>query len=87
MTYTFVRTSELIEAEWTELQLDNARWDIPAWRMKMDSPHIVPLSMQSVDVLRALKLLTVKRIRDGIIAFWCSSTKPSASRRECRRFD
>ena len=58
MAYTFVRTSELIEAEWTELQLDNARWDIPAERMKMDSPHIVPLSMQSVDVLRALHLLT-----------------------------
>jgi hypothetical protein len=47
MAYTFVRTSELIEAEWAEVDLDNARWDIPAERMKMDTPHIAfygPLS-------------------------------------------
>lgn len=60
MAYTFVRTSELIEAEWPEFDLDNARWDVPADRMKMDTPHIVPLSRQSVEVLRALKLLTGK---------------------------
>jgi integrase len=30
MAYTFVRTSELIESEWPEFDLDNARWDIPA---------------------------------------------------------
>ncbi len=58
MAYTFVRTSELIEAPWTEFDLDNARWIIPPERMKMDTPHIVPLSRQSVEVLRALKLLT-----------------------------
>ena len=58
MAYTFVRTSELIEAPWTEFDLDDARWTIPPERMKMDSPHIVPLSRQSVEVLRALKLLT-----------------------------
>ena len=59
LAYTFVRTSELIEAEWQEFNLENARWDIPAERMKMDTPHIVPLSRQAVEVLRALKLLTV----------------------------
>jgi integrase len=58
MAYTFVRTSEEIEAPWTEFDLDNARWTIPPERMKMDTPHIVPLSRQSVEVLRALKLLT-----------------------------
>jgi integrase len=58
MAYTFVRTSELIESEWPEFDLDNARWDIPAERMKMDTPHIVPLSRQAVEVLRALRLLT-----------------------------
>jgi len=58
MAYTFVRTSELIEAPWTEFNLDDARWIIPAERMKMDTPHIVPLSRQSLEVLRALKLLT-----------------------------
>jgi integrase len=58
MAYTFVRTSELIEAEWREFDLEKARWDIPAERMKMETPHIVPLSRQSVNVLRALQLLT-----------------------------
>ena len=58
MAYTFVRTSELIEAEWTEFDLDNTRWDIPAERMKMKTPHIVPLPRQAVEVLRALRLLT-----------------------------
>jgi integrase len=58
MAHTFVRTSELIESEWQEFDLDKARWDIPAERMKMETPHIVPLSRQSVSVLRALQLLT-----------------------------
>lgn len=58
LAYTFVRTSELIESEWLEFDLDHARWDIPAERMKMGSPHTVPLSWQAVEVLRALKLLT-----------------------------
>jgi integrase len=60
MAYTFVRTSELIESQWPEFDLGNARWDIPAERMKMDTPHIVPLSRQAVGVLRALMLLTGK---------------------------
>src|ERR1019366_10033577 len=55
-----VRTSELIESQWSEFDLDNARWDIPGERMKMDTPHIGPLSRQSLEVLRALKLLTGK---------------------------
>jgi integrase len=58
MAYTFVRTSEEIEAPWTEFDLDEARWIIPAERMKMNTPHIVPLSRQALEVLRALKLLT-----------------------------
>jgi integrase len=58
MAYTFVRTSEEIEAPWTEFDLDEARWTIPPARMKMKTPHIVPLSRQAVEVLRALRLLT-----------------------------
>jgi integrase len=62
MTLTFVRTGELIGARWSEFTLDGAepRWDIPADRMKMDSPHIVPLSRQAVDVLRQIKEMTGK---------------------------
>ena len=58
MAYTFVRTSEEIEAPWPEFDLDEARWTIPAERMKMKTPHIVPPSCQAVEVLRALKQIT-----------------------------
>lgn len=58
LAYTFVRTSELIEAPWSEVDLDNARWEIPAERMKMNKPHIVPLSRQAVELFRALHQLT-----------------------------
>lgn len=58
MTLTFVRTSELIEAPWNEIDLDNARWDIPAVRVKlvkrMPTPHIVPLARQTIEALRTL---------------------------------
>lgn len=54
MALTFVRTGELIGARWEEFDLDGAEWRIPAGRMKMKSPHIVPLSRQAVDVLRCL---------------------------------
>jgi integrase len=55
---TFVRTSELRCAEWKEIDLDKAEWRIPAERMKMRDPHIVPLSRQAVEVLRELQKLT-----------------------------
>ena len=52
---TFVRTSELIEAKWHEVNFDDAVWQIPAERMKMRRPHIVPLSRQALEILHALK--------------------------------
>ena len=52
---TFVRTSELIEAVWSEFDLDVAEWRIPEGRMKMRTPHVVPLSTQAVDALRCLE--------------------------------
>ena len=55
---TFVRTGELRAAVWTEINLDKAEWRIPAERMKMRDPHIVPLSRQAVEVLKELQPLT-----------------------------
>lgn len=52
---TFVRTTELRAALWTEIDWDKAEWRIPAERMKMKELHIVPLSKQAVDVLRELE--------------------------------
>jgi integrase len=61
MALTFVRTGELIGARWEEFDLDAAEWRIPAARMKMKTPHIVPLSNQAVDVLRCLHELKGRR--------------------------
>lgn len=54
---TFVRTAELRGALWSEIDLDKAEWRIPAERMKMRRPHVVPLSKQAVLILKELKLM------------------------------
>ena len=55
---TFVRPGELRHAEWSEIDLDQAEWNIPAGKMKMKSAHLVPLSRQAVEILREIKPLT-----------------------------
>lgn len=54
----FVRPGELRKAEWGEFDLEAGDWRIPASRMKMNAPHIVPLATQAVHILRDLKPLT-----------------------------
>ncbi|MHB1117768.1 tyrosine-type recombinase/integrase [Sideroxydans sp.] len=54
----FVRPGELRKAEWAEIDLDRAEWNIPAARMKMREPHLVPLSTQAVAALKDLQALT-----------------------------
>jgi integrase len=55
LAHTFVRTNELIGAEWVEFDLNHALWIIPASRMKMRAEHVVPLSRQSLVMLAELK--------------------------------
>lgn len=54
----FVRPGELRQAEWSEIDLDNATWEIPAAKMKMKKPHVVPLSVQAVNILQSIYPLT-----------------------------
>lgn len=55
---TFVRTSELIQAKWPEIDFENKEWRIPAHRMKIkNSDHIVPLSRQCIAILKELQEL------------------------------
>jgi len=56
----FVRPGELRNAEWSEFDLDNALWSIPAGRMKMRQPHLVPLSKQAVRILQQIHAVTEK---------------------------
>ncbi len=63
MAYTFVRTSELIEARWDEFDLKGSLWEVPAERMKKvkgrpSAPHMVALSKQSKAILKELHKLT-----------------------------
>jgi len=55
---TFVRTSELIGARWSEIDFEQAEWKIPAERMKMKRLHVVPLAPQAIQVLRTLQLVS-----------------------------
>ncbi len=63
----FVRPGELRAAEWTEIDLEAAEWNIPIERMKLPlktkqqrkgQSHLVPLSQQAIAILRALHPLT-----------------------------
>lgn len=61
LALTVVRPGEVRAARWTEFEgLDGAEpvWRIPAERMKMKRDFVVPLSVQAVDVLAALRPLT-----------------------------
>jgi integrase len=62
MALTFVRTGELIAARWDEFDLVAAEWRIPASRMKMKTPHIVPLASQAVELLQALHTISGDRV-------------------------
>ena len=55
---TGVRTIELRAVLWSEFDLDNAIWEIPAERMKMRRSPLVPLSTQALDLLHELKVMT-----------------------------
>jgi integrase len=60
---TFVRTSELILAQWQEFDLEAAEWTIPPERTGRKGtagkrrPHIVPLCCQALEVLGTLKAI------------------------------
>lgn len=54
---TAARAGEVRGATWSEIDLDKRLWSIPAERMKMRSPHTVPLSTQAIAILNRLKIL------------------------------
>lgn len=52
MPYVFVRSGELRGARWDEIDFEKEQWTIPAERMKMKRPHIVPLAPQTLALFR-----------------------------------
>ena len=55
---TFVRSGEIRAAKWDEIDWEKKQWRIPAERMKMKTPHIVPLAEQSIMILKQVKQIT-----------------------------
>jgi integrase len=55
---TLVRKSELLNARWEHVHLDEGFWEIPAENSKTGKPHLVFLSRQSVEVFRELQFLS-----------------------------
>ena len=61
MWLTLCRPSEAAEAQWSEFNLDEAVWRIPAARMKKRVAHVIPLPTQAVELLRGLHGVTGTR--------------------------
>jgi len=61
---TAARSGEVRGATWDEINLDAELWKIPAERMKMASPHTIPLSKQAIAILERIGKLYG---RDGLI--------------------
>jgi integrase len=74
------RTAEVLGAPWSEFDLDNATWTVPAERMKAGKEHRVPLAPRAVEILTALP-------RDGAGPFRLSDTALRQLLRRMRRTD
>lgn len=58
MSYTLLRTGELITLQWTDVDMDTATITIPGERMKGGLDHVVPLSTQALHTLQLLKQIS-----------------------------
>lgn len=66
---TATRTTEMLAAEWSEIDVEKKEWVIPAARMKAGVEHHIPLPDRAVSMLRALR-----RVRDGKFIFPSAKT-------------
>ena len=51
---TGARIGSVVGAQWSEIDLERAVWNIPAGNMKMARPHSVPLAPAAVELLASL---------------------------------
>ncbi|MED0057752.1 integrase domain-containing protein [Escherichia marmotae] len=58
---TLVRPAEASNAKWIEIDFEAKLWIIPANRMKAKREHIVPLSLQTLDILEIMKPISSHR--------------------------
>ena len=63
---TAARSGEAMNAQWSELDLEQKVWTIPALRMKAGREHRVPLSPRAVEILQSLALLRDEKNGDWV---------------------
>jgi len=71
----FVRPGELQKMEWSQIDFETSTWSIPAEKLKMKQPHIVPLPRQALNILRELHPAT----GDGQYVFPGRSRRPMSN--------
>jgi integrase len=57
---TVARTNEVLQAEWSEIDLKEAKWTIPAKRMKAKKEHVIPLPSTALHILKKVEGLDEK---------------------------
>lgn len=70
---TTVRSVEIIDGRWSEIDWTERKWIIPAERMKKRRDHVVPLTRRAFTLLQSLKPLT-----QGELIFSITNDKPPA---------
>jgi integrase len=58
LVLTAARTNEVIEAKWSEIDLEQAAWTVPPRRMKAGREHRVPLAPRCLEILALAKVLS-----------------------------
>ena len=53
--HTMVRPGEAAGTRWEEIDLKKQIWVVPAERMKMNRPHTIPLTIQTLNILEILE--------------------------------
>ena len=56
--HTITRSNEAASAKWADIDIDKKLWLIPADVMKMDKPHMIPLTIQVLTLLEVLRPIT-----------------------------
>jgi integrase len=77
LVLTAARTGEVIGARWSEIDLKNKIWTVPAERMKAGKDHRVPLCSRSVAILQAIT--PEKMVADTFIFPGSRSQKPQSN--------
>jgi integrase len=76
---TAARTGEVIGARWSEIDMGEDVWTVPAGRMKAAREHRVPLSEGALDVLREMAKLRTNPMMDGFLFPGGRAGKPLSS--------